>query len=161
VHIVGFALKAKTAIVVVANKWDMMGDAPVDEFERRVRRRLRFAPWAAFRAVSAKDGTGVPKLIEEALALCDTREQRIDTPRLNAVVRRAVAERSPPTVHNQQPKFLYVTQPEVRPPTFVFFVSDASLVHFSYRRYLENVLRDQFGFRGVSLQLTFRSRRER
>jgi GTP-binding protein len=64
-------------------------------------------------------------------------------------------------VKNRQPKFLYMTQAEVAPPTFVFFVNDAALVHFSYRRYLENVLRETFGFEGTALRLVFRSRRER
>lgn len=159
-HIVGFALKAKTGLVVVANKWDLMGNASRGEFERHMRRRLYFAPWVSFRVISAKEGTGIGPLLQEALRLCDERHRRIETARLNAVVQQAVARQAPPVVRNQQPKFFYVSQPGVAPPTFVFFVDDASLVHFSYRRYLENVIRKAFGFQGVALRLTFRSRQE-
>jgi GTP-binding protein len=95
------------------------------------------------------------------LRIYDARRQRIETSKLNTIMQRALAERPPPSVKNQQPKFLYVTQAEIAPPTFVFFVNEASLVHFSYRRYLENVLRRACGFEGTSLRLVFRSRRER
>ena len=160
-HIIGLALKSKTGVVVVANKWDLLPGASPAEFEQQVRSRLRFAPWASFAIVSAKESAGIVPLLRQALRLYDARRQRIETAPLNALVQRAVAERPPPTVRNQQPKFLYVTQAEIAPPTFVFFVSDASLVHFSYRRYLENVLREHFGFQGVALRLVFRSRRQR
>jgi len=160
-HVLGFAIKARTGIVVVANKWDLMDDAFRTEFEQGVRGRLRFAPWAAFTIVSAKERTGIPQLLEVALRVCDEREKRIETGPLNSVIRRAVAERPPPLVRNQQPKLLYVTEADVSPPTFIFFVNEASLVHFSYRRYLENVLRQRYGFDGVALKLVFRSRKER
>jgi GTP-binding protein len=160
-HIIGLALKSKTGVMVVANKWDLMGGIAPAEFEEQVRRRLHFAPWAAFCIVSAMEAMGITPLLRQALRIYDARRQRIETAPLNAVVQRAVAERPPSTVRNQQPKFLYATQAEIAPPTFVFFVSDASLVHFSYRRYLENVLRERFGFQGVALRLVFRSRRER
>ncbi len=160
-HIIGLALKAKTGVVVVANKWDLMAGTSPAEFEQQVRRRLQFAPWASFCIVSAKEGAGIVPTLRQALRLYDVRRQRIETAPLNALIQRVVAERPPPTVRNQQPKFFYVTQAEISPPTFVFFVSDASLVHFSYRRYLENVLRGRFGFDGVALRLVFRSRRER
>lgn len=160
-HIVGYAVKAKTGVVVVANKWDLMAGASLAEFEEDVRRRLHFARWISLRIVSAKEGVGIAPLLTEALRVCDERERRIETAPLNAVVQRAVAERPPPMVRNRRLKLLYVSQPKVAPPTFVFFVNDASLVHFSYRRHLENVLRDHFGFEGVALRLVFRSRKER
>jgi GTP-binding protein len=100
-------------------------------------------------------------MLQAALAACDEREKRIETGPLNNVIRRAIAERPMPLVRNQQAKVLYVTQADVSPPTFVFFVNDASLVHFSYRRYLENVLRNTYGFEGVGLKLAFRSRQKR
>jgi GTP-binding protein len=161
IHIIGFAMKSKAGVVVVANKWDLMGDRSSEGFERSVRGRLRFARWASFRIVSAKEETGIASLLEEALKVCDERQRRIETGRLNSVIQRAVVERAPPMVKNRQLKLLYVSQPSVAPPTFVFFVNDAKLVHFSYRRYLENVIRDHFGFEGVALRLTFRSRKER
>jgi GTP-binding protein len=158
-HVLGFAIKARTGIVVVANKWDLMADASPTEFEQSVRRRLRFAPWAAFVIVSAKERTGMPQLLEAALRVCDEREKRIETGPLNTFIQRAVAERPMSLVRNQQPKLFYVTQADISPPTFIFFVNDASLIHFSYRRYLENVLRARYGFDGVALKLAFRSRK--
>jgi GTP-binding protein len=160
-HIIGFALKAKTGVLAVANKWDLMAGAPLDEFEQMMRRKLHFANWVSFRIVSAKEGLGIKQLLREAVRICDERLLRIETGRLNAVIQRAVADHPPPMVRNQRLKLLYASQPEVAPPTFVFFVNNASLVHFSYRRYMENVIRQNFGFEGVALKLVFRSRRER
>jgi GTP-binding protein len=160
-HIAGYALKAKTGVLIVANKWDLVSAKTRAEFEQEVRRRFYFAAWVSFCIVSAKERTGIRRLLNEALRLCDERRRRIETGPLNAVVQRAVAERPPPLVRNRRLKLLYVNQPEVAPPTFVFFVNDASLVHFSYRRYLENVIRANFGFQGVALRMVFRSRRER
>jgi GTP-binding protein len=159
-HIVGFALKARTGVLVVANKWDLMDGVPLADFEDRVRRKLHFASWASLRVISAKERAGISPLLEEALRISDERRKRIDTNVLNSVMQRAIAD-SPPSTGRRQLKLLYATQPEVMPPAFVFFVNDASLVHFSYRRYLENVIRRNFGFEGVSLKLSFRSRRER
>ncbi len=99
-------------------------------------------------------------LLEEGLRICDERHKRIETGPLNSLIQRAVVEQQPPIVNNRRLKLFYTTQPKVAPPTFIFFVNDAGLVHFSYRRYLENVIRDKYGFEGVSLRLAFRSRRE-
>ncbi len=161
IHVLGFAIKSRTGLVVIANKWDLMEDEVQAEFEEAVRRRLRFAPWARFAIVSAKERSGIVSMLETALAACDEREKRIETAPLNAVIRRAIAERPMPLVKNQQGKILYVTQVSASPPTFIFFVNDASLVHFSYRRYLENVLRQHYGFEGVALKLNYRSRKKR
>lgn len=160
-HIIGYALDAKTGILVVANKWDLMAGADLAEFERAIRARLHFAPWLSFRIVSAKERAGIDQMLREALRITEERTRRVETAPLNAVVQRAVAERPPPLVKNQRLKLLYVNQPQVAPPTFVFFVNDATLVHFSYRRYLENVIRRAYGYQGVALKLVFRSRRER
>ncbi len=160
-HIVGFAMKARAGLVVVVNKWDLMDGSSAAEFEAAARRRMRFTPWASFRIVSAKEGTGIAPLLEEGLRVYDDRRRRIETGPLNALIQRAVAEQTPPIVRNRRLKLLYVSQPAVAPPTFVFFVNDAKLVHFSYRRYLENVIRNQFGFDGVALRLVFRGRKGR
>lgn len=160
-HVVGFALKAKTGVILVANKWDLRGGEELTEFEREVKRKLKFASWASFRITSAKERQGIPQLLREAVRISDERKKRIDTGQLNSAVQRAMVEQPPPMVKNRRLNLLYVTQPSVAPPLFVFFVNDAALVHFSYRRYLENVLRDKFGFEGVALRLAFRSRREK
>jgi GTP-binding protein len=159
-HVAGFAIKARTGVVVVANKRDLVRDVSDRDLERDARRRLKFAPWVSFRVTSAKEGRGIEEVLQEAVRVYEERQRRIETGPLNALIRRAVAEQPPPLVRNRQLKLFYATQPDVAPPTFVFFVNDASLVHFSYRRYLENVIRRQFGFDGVAIKLAFRSRRE-
>ena len=160
-HVVGFALKAKTGVILVANKWDLRSGEELTDFEREVKRKLKFASWASFRITSAKERQGITQLLREAVRVSDERKKRIDTGQLNSAVQRAMVEQPPPMVKNRRLNLLYVTQPSVAPPLFVFFVNDAALVHFSYRRYLENVLRDKFGFEGVALRLAFRSRREK
>lgn len=159
VHILGFALKAKTGAVLVANKWDLLPGADLAEFERKARVRLKFASWVSFRIISALEGTGIVPLLEEGLRICDARQKRVETGPLNALIQRAVVDQQPPIVKNRRLKVFYATQPKVAPPTFVIFVNDATIVHFSYRRYLENVIRERYGFEGVSLRLAFRSRR--
>lgn len=160
-HVVGFAIEAKTGVILVANKWDLVSGEELSNFELDVKRKLKFASWASFRITSAKDGQGITQLLREGVRVCDERKKRIETGKLNSVIQRAMVEQPPPMVKNRRLKLLYVTQPSVSPPLFVFFVNDATLVHFSYRRYLENILRAKFGFEGVSMRLAFRSRREK
>lgn len=162
-HIAGYVLEAFCGIVLVANKWDLVGGNGSNrrEFEGFARHRLRFASWAPLCFVSALERTGLPALLEHGLRVGQERRRRIPTGELNALVGRAMAEKPPPTSGSRRPKFLYVTQAAVAPPTFTFFVNDASLIHFSYRRHLERVLREAYGFQGSPLKLVFRSRRER
>ncbi len=160
-HVTGYAVDAFRGVVLTANKWDLVAGA-VDprDFERAVRGALRFISWAPLHRVSALKRTGIRDLLEEALRVGEERRKRVDTSRLNQVVRRAVAERPPASVKGRRPRVYYATQAEVAPPVFVLFVNDASLLHFTYRRYLENVMRREFGFQGVSIRMIFRSRGE-
>ena len=162
-HIAGYIAEAFSGLVLVANKWDLVGGNGTNrrEFERFARQRLRFASWAPLCFVSALERTGLPALLEEALRVGQERRHRIPTAELNALVERATAEKPPPTSGGKRLKFFYVTQAEAAPPTFAFFVNNAALVHFSYRRHLENVLRKAYGFQGSPLRLIFRSRGER
>ena len=159
-HIAGYVADAYKGLIVVANKWDLMDDTKEsrEEFARRALRRLRFAPWAPLAFVSAKTGLNVDGLLDLALEVSDSRLHRVPTSELNAAVQKAIAEHRPPSKGRRLLRILYVTQAETNPPTFVFFVSDASLLHFSYRRYLEKALRRTFGFEGTASRLTFRSR---
>jgi GTP-binding protein len=160
-HIIGMAMEAGTGLVVAGNKWDLMREKlEKQHFLRRISGRLRFATWAAVVAVSALERTGLDDLLREVLAAAEQRTRRVPTSDLNAYIRRAMARRPPPLIGKQRLKLLYVTQPEVEPPTFVLFVNDASLAHAAYRRYLENSLRAAFGFRGAGIRLIFRSRGE-
>ncbi|MEX2247927.1 MAG: ribosome biogenesis GTPase Der [Dehalococcoidia bacterium] len=162
-HIVGFAIEATRGVIVAGNKWDLVRDGTwtQEDWQRRLRWKLKFASWISLRFVSALEGTGIEELLAEAVRIGDERHHRIDTGELNQAVRRAIAEKPPPTPsRGKRVKVLYVTQPEVDPPTFVFFLNDASLVHFSYRRYMENVIRRRFGFQGTAIRLIFRGRNE-
>lgn len=161
-HIAGYVAEAVKGLVVGINKWDLMpGDAETRAaFAKAARARLRFVPWAPLCFVSAKEGSGIDELLDAALAAGAVRDQRVATAELNAAMRKAVAAHGPPSVRGQRLKLLYVTQAQTRPPTFVFFVNEPSLVHFSYRRYLENYIRKAFGFQGTAVKLIFRSRSE-
>jgi GTP-binding protein len=159
-HIAGLIADAYVGLVLVVNKWDLIDPAPTfrKQFERVVRHRMRFAPWAPLRFISAKEGMGIDGLLAEALKVGEERRKRVSTGELNAVVQRAIGERGPPSVGGRKLKVLYCTQVQAAPPTFVFFVNDASLLHFSYRRYIENRLRRVFGFAGTPLRLVFKGR---
>jgi GTP-binding protein len=162
-HIAGLIADAYVGLVLVVNKWDLIDPAPTfrKQFERVVRHRMRFAPWAPLRFISAKEGMGIDGLLAEALKVGEERRKRVSTGELNAVVQRAIGERGPPAVGNRKLKVLYCTQVQAAPPTFVFFVNDAALLHFSYRRYIENRLRRVFGFAGTPLRLVFKGREGR
>ncbi len=162
-HIAGLVVDSYIGLVLVANKWDLVPPEPMyrRDFTRIIRRNLRFLPWAPLCFVSAKERTGIDELLDQALAVGEERRRRLSTAEVNAVVQRAVGERGPPSKGSRKLKVLYVTQAQAAPPTFVFFVNDAALLHFSYQRYLENQLRKAFGFQGTPLKLVFRSRGEK
>jgi GTP-binding protein len=162
-HVIGYALDAYKGVVVVANKWDLVrdGEWTLEDFERRLRWKLKFAPWISLRFVSALERTGIEPLLEEAVRIGAERERHIETGALNQAIRRAVAQKPPPNpAKTGRLKLLYVTQAEINPPTFVFFVNDPSRAHFGYRRYMENVIRRTFGFEGTAIRLIFRGRNE-
>ncbi len=161
-HIAGYVVDAYKGMVVAVNKWDLQEDSDENReaFASRVLGRLRFAPWAPLAFVSAKTGLNIEGLLDLAVEAGDMRSVRIPTSEVNAAVREAVAAHPPSSKGRRVPRIKYVTQAGVRPPTFVFFTNDASLIHFSYRRYLENALRRRFGFEGTAIRLEFRSRGE-
>ena len=139
---------------------EVPGDVPVDAkgFLRGVRERFKFMPYAPIVFAAAKTGYHVGPILDHALRIYDERARRIPTAQLNEVVRDAVQRHNPPTSQGRALRIFYATQAEVSPPTFVFFVNDPSLNHFSYERYLENRLRESFGFEGTAIRLQFRAR---
>ncbi|MGB5933959.1 MAG: ribosome biogenesis GTPase Der [Anaerolineae bacterium] len=159
-HIVGYAMEEARGIVLVVNKWDLMKEADVSEYAKGVRQAFRFIPYAPLLFVSALTGRRVGTVLETALRVYQERLRRVPTSGLNRLLREAVASHSPPSKRGKRLRFYYATQAEVDPPTFVFFVNDPQLVHFSYWRYLENRLREAFGFEGTPLRLYFRRRSE-
>ena len=158
-HIGGYIHEMAKGIVLVVNKWDLVSAKNVPEWSRQIKAKLKFAPYAPVVFTSAKSGFGVDKMIPEALQVYQARMKRLPTPEVNTVIREATASHSP-TRGGKQLKVLYATQADVNPPTFVLFVNDPKLIHFSYERFLENRLRESFGFNGTPLRLVFKSRSE-
>lgn len=158
-HIAGLAIERGTGLVLGVNKWDL-AEAGTDrnQFAKRIDSRYRFAPWAPVHFLSALSGEGIPELLQLAIHVQEVRQRRVQTSELNRVLLRAVAQHPPHYQGQRRLKVLYVTQAEVSPPTFVFFVNDPELLHFAYRRFLENRIRDAFGFEGTAIRMRFRSR---
>ncbi len=159
-HIAGYVAEAYKGMIVAVNKWDLLEDTDDNrmDFAKRILGRLRFTPWAPLAFLSAKTGLNVEGLLDLALDVAESRATRIQTSEVNSVLREAVAAHPPPSPSKRPIRIKFATQAEVNPPTFVFFTNDASLLHFSYRRYLENALRRRFGFEGTAIKLVFRSR---
>jgi len=160
-HIAGYIQQATKGVVVLVNKWDLVEGKNLGEWNRYLGSQLKFMAYAPVIYTSAKFGEGVDRIIPEARRIYQQRLKRLATAEVNDVVQEAVAAHVRPRKGSKQLKILYATQAEVNPPTFVFFVNDANLVHFSYRRYLEGRLRKAFGFTGTPLRLVFRTRGER
>ncbi len=162
-HLAGAIAEAGKGLVLAVNKWDLAPGAELREEEalQTVRGRLRFAPYAPLVFVSALKGTNIDALLIAARRVFDERQHRVETGELNRALATAVARHAPPPVGTRRLKLLYGTQVAVNPPTFAIFVNDPAAVHFSFRRYLENQLREAFGFRGTPIRLVFRGRRER
>ncbi len=159
-HIAGYIQQAAKGIVLILNKWDMVEDKNTAEWSRHIRDHFRFMAYAPVLFTSAKYGQGVGNIIPQAKQVHQERFKRLSTAMVNNVVQKAVADHSPPRVNNKQLKILYATQAEVNPPTFVLFVNNTKLVHFSYQRYLENELRQSFGFSGTPIRLILKARSE-
>ena len=156
-HIAGYIQQAAKGIVLVVNKWDLAVDKKPVEFTRYIKSELKFVAYAPIVYVSAKLGRGVKKVIPEVLRVYQERFKRLATAEVNEVIQQAAKAHILPRVGGKQLKIRYATQAEVNPPTFVFFVNDTKLVHFSYQRYLENRLRRSFGFAGTPLRLVFKT----
>jgi len=159
-HIAGYIQQAAKGVVVVVNKWDLITDRNLSEWNRYIRSQLRFIAYAPVMYTSAKFEQGVDKIIPQVRQVYQERHKRLPTAEVNDVIQQAVAAHTLPRSGSKQLKILYATQAEVNPPTFIFFVNDAKLIHFSYQRYLENKLRQAFGFAGTPLRLVFKTRGE-
>ncbi len=159
-HIAGYIQQAAKGIVLIVNKWDLITAKNITEYSRYIKSQFKFTPYAPILYTSAKFGQGVDKIMPQVCQVYQERLKRLPTALVNSVVQQAVAARNLPRSGSKQLKLLYATQAEVNPPTFVFFVNDAKLIHFSYQRYLENKLRQSFGFVGTPFRLIFKTRGE-
>ena len=160
--IAGIAHDRGKGIVIVVNKWDAIekNDKTIYEFQNKIRETLAYMPYAEMVFVSAVTGQRLPKLFETIDMVIENQTLRIATGVLNEIITEAVALQQPPSDKGKRLKIYYTTQVSVKPPTFVIFVNDKQLMHFSYTRYLENKIRDTFGFKGTSLRFIIRERKE-
>ena len=159
-HIAGYIQQAAKGVVLVVNKWDLAVNKNMVECDRYIRSRLKFMLYAPVVYISARFGEGTDKVMPQAFQVHQERLKRLPTADVNSVVQQAVAAHTLPRKGSKQLKILYATQAEVNPPTFVFFVNDPKLIHFSYQHYLENKLRQSFGFAGTPFRLVFKTRGE-
>jgi GTP-binding protein len=159
-HIAGYIQQAARGVIIVVNKWDLAGNQDMVETNKYIRKKLKFMSYAPVVYTSAKFGQGVDRVLPQAFEVYEQRQKRMPTTEVNNVVRQAVAAHNLPRKGKKQLKILYATQAEVNPPTFVFFVNDPKLIHFSYQHYLENKLRQSFGFAGTPLRFVFKTRGE-
>ena len=160
--IAGIAHERGKAMIIAVNKWDAIekDNKTTNEFTKEIRTVLSYMPYAEILFVSAETGQRLPKLFETIDAVMENHAMRVQTGVLNEIMVEAVAMQQPPTDKGKRLKLFYITQVAVKPPTFVIFVNDKELMHFSYTRYIENKIRDTFGFRGTPLKFIIRERAE-
>jgi len=160
--IAGIAHERGKGIIIAVNKWDAISkdDKTMYEHRNRIREILSFIPYADIVFVSALSGQRLPKLFEEIEKVIENQNLRIGTGVLNEIMMEATVLQQPPSDKGRRLKLFYITQVAVKPPTFVIFVNDRELMHFSYTRYIENKIREAFGFEGTSLKFIIRQRDE-
>ena len=160
--IAGIAHDRGKGIIIAVNKWDAIekDDRTMYQHTDRIRQVLSFMPYAEIMFVSAKTGQRLPKLFDQIDMVIANNSMRVSTGVLNEIVAEAVALQQPPSDKGKRLKIYYVTQASVKPPAFVIFVNDKELMHFSYTRYLEDRIRESFGFRGTALRFIIRERKE-
>jgi len=159
-HVAGFVADAKKGIILVVNKWDLIekDNKTMSEFMAKAGEAFEFLPYAPIIFTSALTGQRLDKIMETALSIMTERSRRVPTGELNKLLREVIVRHAPPTKPGKWLKIYYVTQAATEPPTFVFFVNAPENVHFSYRRFLENTLRDEYGFTGTPIVIRIRGR---
>ncbi len=161
--IAGIAHERGKGVIIAVNKWDAVekDDKTSKEFEKKIRTTLSFMPYAQLVFISAATGQRLVKLYEMIDMVEQSASLRVATGVLNEIVAQATVLQQPPSDKGKRLRIYYTTQVSVKPPTFVIFVNDSELFHFSYRRYIENQIRETFGFRGTPLRLIIRERKEK
>ena len=160
--IAGIAHERGKAVIIAVNKWDAVekSDKTMNEFTKKVRMTLSYMPYAEIIYISALTGQRLGKLFETIDVVSENHAMRVATGVLNEIMAEAVAMQQPPTDKGKRLRLYYITQVAVKPPTFVIFVNDKELMHFSYTRYIENQIRETFGFKGTPLKFIIRERGE-
>jgi len=162
VRIAGYAHEQGKASVLLVNKWDLIekDTYTVNRFKETMGADLAFMSYVPMLFLSAKTGQRVNKVLDYAAEVYDEAGRRVPTGTLNDVLGEAIAMQDPPSDKGRQLKIYYATQASTRPPTFIVFVNDPELVHFSYQRYLENFLRKSFDLNRTPIRIWFRSRKK-
>ena len=160
--VAGIAHEAGKGVIIAVNKWDLIekNDKTIYKFTDMIRTTLAYMPYAELIFISAKTGQRLPKLFDLIDTVIENHALRVGTGVLNEIMAEAVAMQQPPSDKGKRLKLYYITQVAVKPPTFVIFVNDKALMHFSYTRYIENRIRDTFGFRGTPLKFIIRERKD-
>ena len=160
--IAGIAHERGKAAIIAVNKWDAIekDDKPTNKFTQKIRQILSFMAYAEVTFISAVTGQRLNKLYELIDAVGENHAMRVATGVLNEILAEAVAMQQPPSDKGKRLRLYYITQVSVKPPTFVIFVNDKELMHFSYTRYIENQIREAFGFRGTPLKFIIRERKD-
>ncbi len=162
-RIAGIAHEKGKGMIIAVNKWDLVekNDKTIYKYTNEIRQTLAYMPYAELVFVSAKTGQRFPRIFEMIDAVIENCSLRISTGVLNEILTEAVAMKQPPSDKGRRLRIYYMTQVAVKPPTFVMFINDKDLMHFSYTRYIENQIRDTFGFRGTPLRFIARERKEK
>ena len=160
--IAGIAHDRGKATIIAVNKWDAIEktEKTVREYESRIREVLSFMPYAKITFISAKSGQRLVKLYDLIDTVAENHAMRVAPGVLNEIMAEAVAMQQPPSDKGRRLKLFYITQASVKPPTFVIFVNDKNLMHFSYTRYIEHKIREAFDFQGTPLKFIIRERKE-
>ena len=162
-HVAGYILEQVKSVIVLLNKWDLVekDTHTLHQFEQHVRSELKFLSYVPVLSVSALTGQRVGRILPLAMRINEERQQRLSTSQINDILRRATARHAPPSKWGKKLRLYYGTQVGISPPTFVFFVNDKRLVHFSYERYLINQIRQRYKFVGTPLRLIFRGHKRK
>ena len=161
--IAGIAHERGKGIIIAVNKWDAIekNDKTMNSFTNKIREKLAFMSYAEMLFISAKTGQRVDKLFDTIDMVLENQAMRISTGVLNEILTEATALKQPPSDKGRRLRLYYITQVSIKPPTFVIFINDKELTHFSYTRYIENQIRDTFGFRGTPIRFIYRERKEK
>lgn len=161
--IAGIAHERGKGIIIAVNKWDAIekNDKTIYKFEEKVRQTLSFLAYAEIMFISAKTGQRLNNLFEVIDMVIENQSMRVATGVLNEILTEAMAMKQPPSDKGRRLRIFYITQVSVKPPTFVMFINSKELTHFSYTRYIENQIRDTFGFHGTPIHFIYRERKEK
>jgi GTP-binding protein len=163
-HVAGMILEQHKGVCILVNKWDLIvkDDETFYHFTRQIREAFKFIPYAPLLFISAKSGQRVDQVLPTAMKIALERRKRVSTSQLNALLRAAIFEHPPTSIRvGAHLRIYYATQPQIDPPVFLFFTNDAAMIHWGYARYLENRLREKFGFVGTPIKIVFRSRADK